>query len=275
MIDEEELEQLYEAALAFEKSGDFDKAADMYRQMLECDEQDHAGAAVRLAAMGRGPTPSGAPKAYVATLFDQHAEVFDLILVDELGYDVPQQLRNHLEDVSGERIFAHLLDLGCGTGLCAEALEGKALRKTGVDLAENMIAVAHEKGDYDHLMIGDIEKFLSQSGETKWDLITAADVLPYMGDIEGFFTLVSAHLEEGGIFAFSSEILTPEQFGGAPYKVGSSKRFAHQTHYIQQVLSQAALTVLQVHDIIVRQEQGEDVTGQLFFSSKAGEGDEK
>jgi len=276
MIDEEKLEQLYEMALAFEKSGDVDKAADAYRQMLECDEQDHAGAAVRLAAMERGPTPTGAPTAYVATLFDQHAEVFDLILVDELGYDVPSQLRNHLDEISGARIFTHLLDLGCGTGLCAEALEDKALRKSGVDLAENMIAVAHEKGNYDQLWVGDIEKFLREreKDEEKWDLITAADVLPYMGDIEGFFKLVSAHLEIGGIFAFSSEILAPEQFGSAPYKVGPGKRFAHQSFYLEEALSQAGLTLIQAHDIVVRQERGEDVSGQLFFSSKIGARDE-
>jgi len=271
-MDEEQLEKLYKAALAHEKSGDLAQAADYYRQMLVCDGQDHAGAAVRLAAIGLGPTPPTAPAAYVATLFDQHAEVFDLILVDELGYDVPQQLRARLDELSGGRIFSHLLDLGCGTGLCAEALEDKVKRKSGVDLAENMIAVAHEKGDYDHLYVGEVEEFLRQNDSAqKWDLITATDVLPYMGTVEEFFKLVSVNLETGGIFAFSSEILSPEQFDGAPYKVGPFQRFAHQASYIDEALSQAGLELLQVHDITVRQEQREDVPGQLFFSVKSGE----
>jgi len=271
-MDEKKLEPLYESALAYEKSGNFDRAADYYRQMLVCDPEDHAGAAVRLAAMERGPTPDSAPKAYVATLFDQHAEIFDLILVDQLGYDVPQKLRASLEEVVGSRIFKKMLDLGCGTGLCGEALEELVQHKTGVDLAENMIAVAHEKGDYDHLWVGDVKIFLEKAGAQQWDLITATDVLPYMGTLPDFFALVSDHLEKDGIFAFSSETLSEEQFGLQPYKVGAFHRFAHKGDYIEQCLSSVGLDRIMSQDIIVRQEQGGDVCGQLFLVKKVEEG---
>lgn len=50
--------------------------------------------------MGRGAVPLKAPDAYVSTLFDQHAEMFDTILVDQLGYDVPLQLREMLLDMN-------------------------------------------------------------------------------------------------------------------------------------------------------------------------------
>jgi len=267
-MDEEQLEKLYDLALQYEKSGEFAKAADAYRQILKLDPDDHVGAEVRLAAIGHGPTPDVASPAYVATLFDQHAEVFDLILVDELGYDVPEQLRENLEVLTKGRIFLRLLDLGCGTGLCVQALEGLVQHKSGLDLAENMIAIAHEKGDYDQLWVGDVKNFLTQNTQEKWDLITATDVLPYMGNIEAFFSLVHDNLEIGGIFAFSSETLTPEQFGNAPYKVGPFQRFAHQDSYIESSLSQAKFKLLQVNSIIVRQEQGCDVHGQLFLSLK-------
>jgi predicted TPR repeat methyltransferase len=36
------------------------------------------------------------PEAYVTTLFDQHAEVFDKVLVEDLGYHVPLLLRQRL-----------------------------------------------------------------------------------------------------------------------------------------------------------------------------------
>jgi len=268
VVDEEKLENLYQAALAHEKSGHFAEASEYYRQMLTLDPSDHAGAAVRLAAMECGPTPPAAPAAYIATLFNQHAEVFDLILVDRLGYDVPQQLRAYLESWAPERRFSHLLDLGCGTGLCGEVLDELVDHKTGIDLAENMIAMAHEKGDYDKLWVGDIEQFLREAGATKWDIITATDVLPYMGDIEAFFVSVGEHLEEEGIFAFSSEILSELQFGSAAYKVGPFQRFAHQTSYIEVCLRRAGLTILHKYDIVVRQEQDSDVHGQLFFSIK-------
>ena len=42
-----------------------------------------------LAAMGASGVPDKAPDAYVSTLFDQHAGIFEIILVNHLDYCVP------------------------------------------------------------------------------------------------------------------------------------------------------------------------------------------
>ncbi|MGO8617686.1 S-adenosylmethionine-dependent methyltransferase, partial [Rhizobium ruizarguesonis] len=76
----------YNRALALEKAGDIDAAVAAYHEVLALDPASHGGAAVRIAAMGRGDTPVKAPDAYVETLFDQHAEVFEAVLVEQLGY---------------------------------------------------------------------------------------------------------------------------------------------------------------------------------------------
>ncbi len=101
-FDQEALAEAYNRALALEKAGDFDAAAKAYEDVLRIDPDDHGGAAVRLASMGRGAVPLKAPDAYVSTLFDQHAEMFDTILVDQLGYDVPLQLREMLLELDDE-----------------------------------------------------------------------------------------------------------------------------------------------------------------------------
>ena len=44
--------------------------------------------------MGRADAPERAPDAYVATLFDQNAEHFDDMLVEQLGYAVPNHTYN-------------------------------------------------------------------------------------------------------------------------------------------------------------------------------------
>ncbi len=79
--------------------------------------------------------------------------MFDTILVDQLGYDVPLQLREMLLELDDEFQAERMLDLGCGTGLSADALDDMADHKTGVDISENMIEVAYEKGDYDALLL--------------------------------------------------------------------------------------------------------------------------
>ncbi len=107
-IDEEALAEAYNRALALEKSGDFDAAAAAYAQVLALDPEDHGGAAVRLASMGRGDTPEKAPDAYVATLFDQHAEVFEDV-VHGIVIREPQPLAQGLvhEPPPSARVLVH------------------------------------------------------------------------------------------------------------------------------------------------------------------------
>ena len=113
-IDEEALAEAYNRALALEKSGDVEAAVKAYHEVLAIDPDDHGGAAVRIASMGRGETPDKAPDAYVATLFDQHADVFEDVLVEQLDYHVPMLVRQRLQALKLGP-FARVLDLGCGT----------------------------------------------------------------------------------------------------------------------------------------------------------------
>ncbi|MEX5323274.1 methyltransferase domain-containing protein, partial [Pseudomonas shirazica] len=144
----EALAEAYNRALALEKAGDVDGAVAAYREGLEIDPEDHRGAAVRMAALGRGETPPKAPDAYVETLFDQHAESFEDILVEQLGYAVPVMVRQRLQDLKLGP-FRRMLDLGCGTGLTGGALRDMVDDITGIDISENMVEIAHEKDLYE------------------------------------------------------------------------------------------------------------------------------
>lgn len=265
-FDEDALEEAYERALSFEKAGDFDAASLAYRQVLTLDPADHGGAAVRLASMGKGDVPSKAPDAYVATLFNQHAEMFDTILVGQLGYDVPLQLREILLQIDENCHFARMLDLGCGTGLSADALDDIAAHKTGVDLSENMIEIAYEKGDYDELFISEVVLFLNKTTAPHWDLIIATDVLPYMGDLQTFFAGLKAHIHQGGMIAFSSETQPEEVFQGRDFMVGAYQRFAHAESYLRKLMKTHGFECLRCENITVRYEQGQPVPGQLIVA---------
>ncbi|WP_310621519.1 methyltransferase domain-containing protein [Flexibacterium corallicola] len=263
-INDEVLAEAYNRALSLEKQGKLEEAAQAYAQVLELDPEDHGGAAIRLASMGLGSTPAKAPDAYVSTLFDQHAEVFDSILVEQLGYAVPMMVRDKLSK-HYQKPFKKLLDLGCGTGLSAEALDGMAAHKTGVDISEGMVEVAYDKEVYEDLYVSEAVAFLQQKEETRWDLIVATDVIPYMGDLAEFFTGVSDNLEKDGVFAFSSETLSSGTSETEAFKVGDFQRFAHSEDYIKRELKQNSFELLEMEPIIVRYEQGNPVPGHLVL----------
>ncbi|KZL16130.1 methyltransferase [Pseudovibrio sp. Ad26] len=265
-LDNEALAEAYNRALNLEKAGKFDEAAEAYKAVLELDPEDHGGVAVRLASMGKGNAPLKAPDAYVSTLFDQHAEVFDMVLVDQLGYSVPLMVRDKIEKLELGS-FKRLLDLGCGTGLSGEALNNLVPHKTGVDIAEGMVEVADEKEIYDDLYVGEVVEFLKVEEEERWDLIVATDVLPYMGELEEFFAGVADNIEANGVFAFSSETLPAEELGEQNFMVGKYHRFVHAESYVRNLLVSSGFTILDLSPITVRFEQGEPVPGHLVIAA--------
>lgn len=260
--EEEALAEAYEAALAVEKSGKVAEAVMAWRKVLALNPSDPGGAAVRLAALGDGGPLAKAPEAYVAVLFDQHAEVFDGILVDQLEYGVPMMVRERFQAL-GLGPFDRMLDLGCGTGLAAEALEDMTTTRWGVDLAEGMIEMSDEKELYDRLFVADAVDFLEGTQEA-FDLIAATDVLPYLGDVSPLFRGVVSRCQPGAVFAFSTETLPQDQMQGRSWCVTPHHRFAHDPSYVEQSLAALGFRTLDMSSVMVRRENGAPIMGHLF-----------
>ncbi len=268
-IDEEALAEAYNRALALEKSGDVEAAVKAYQEVLAIDPDDHGGAAVRIASMGHGETPDKAPDAYVATLFDQHADVFEDVLVEQLDYHVPMLVRQRLQALNLGP-FARVLDLGCGTGLTGGALRDMAEDITGIDLSENMVEIAHEKDVYETLYVAEVVDFLEDNDDAPFDLVTATDVLPYLGALEALFFGAAENMNAGGLFIFSSETLPAETFAGRPFMVGPNQRFAHAETYVRERLDAIGFDVVELTDITVRKEEGEPIAGHLVIAKLRG-----
>ena len=266
-IDETALAAAYNEALVLEKAGDFDKAAEAYRKVLALDPEDHGGAAVRIASMGLGDVPPKAPDAYVETLFDQHAAAFEDILVDQLEYCVPLMVRERIQTLKLGP-FKNLLDLGCGTGLTGGALRDICGEMVGLDLSENMVEIAHEKDLYETLYVAEAADFLEDNEDGPFDIVTATDVLPYVGFLEELFFGVADNLEKGGLFFFSSETLPGTMLNGRDFMVGPHQRFAHAEAYVRKVLASAGFEVVELGEITVRLEDGHPIPGHLVVARK-------
>ncbi|MBN9669215.1 methyltransferase [Roseibium aggregatum] len=266
----EALAEAYNRGLQLQKAGDFTGAEAAFREALTLDPDDTGGVSIRLAAIGADRAPPKMPDAYVATLFDQHADVFDEILVDELGYCVPLLVRDLIGRL-GLGPFERLLDLGCGTGLTGAALADCTAQRTGVDLSERIVELAFDREVYDALYVGEAVEFLQEFEEDDgsrpvWDLIAATDVFPYLGAVEPFLSGAADRLTPGGCLAFSTETLGEDLLRGRPYMVGPHNRYGQSEAYILSSLEAAGFDVLAMDPITVRLEEGEPVPGHLVMA---------
>lgn len=215
-----------------------------------------------LAALGTGDTPATAPPGYVAELFDQYADHFDRHLLDVLGYAVPDLLAAAIERHRSTGT-CHSLDLGCGTGLCAPLLRPYSSRLVGVDLSEKMLAKARQTELYDSLHCADIARFLLTTTPAKHDLVVAADVFVYIGDLQQVFAGVNRVLRHGGLFAFSAEAGDNPDFSLRP-----SHRYAHATAYLQDLAQQHGFTIVEASQEFARRDHGEDIAIHIMLLQK-------
>jgi predicted TPR repeat methyltransferase len=237
-------------------------ALQSYRRARELGA-DPAGIAFALAALGDGALPSSAPADYVKGLFDQYASHFDRHLVGVLDYRTPELLVSLLQARLGPQpALASVLDLGCGTGLCAPLLRPMARRLSGVDLSEKMLEKARATGLYDELACADIVAWL-ESRQAEWELVLAADVLVYFGELAPLFERVAQALRPGGRFAFSVESLGGDSAAG--YAITASNRFAHAPAYVRACAEAAGFEVVETREAVLRKEHGADVAGVLFL----------
>ncbi|MER0237500.1 methyltransferase [Fulvimarina sp. MAC8] len=267
-FDADALGEVYRTGLTAEKSGDHEAAANAYLKCLEIDPADHVGAEIRLAGLGFRDAPASAGSAYVATLFDQHAEDFEDILVRQLQYRVPELLAGVLRKTG--RRFESLLDLGCGTGLAGEALSDLCDNMIGVDLSEEMVRVSGEKEVYDRLFVAEAIAFLqSEHSQSGYDLILATDVVPYLGELDALFGAAANRLVSGGTFAFSTETMSENELEGRPFAVGRAQRFHHGEAYVRKTLFDHGFSIEHFEAITVRLQDGEPAPGHLVVAQRA------
>ncbi|USQ94249.1 methyltransferase domain-containing protein [Caulobacter sp. RL271] len=195
-----------------------------------------------------------APSDYVEALFDGFADRFDQQLVDNLGYGAPPLLAD-LVARRAER-FEAILDLGCGTGLAGPPLRRFGARLTGVDLSGGMLARAAERGDYDTLVQAEAVAFL-RSAPASFDLIFAADVLAYFGDLAPLFAGAARSMVPDGLLAVTTEL------GETGWRLLPSARYAHGDAYVRETAA-PWFEIVETADIPLRRDATVVTAGRLY-----------
>lgn len=217
--------------------------------------------AFAIASLDAQGAPAAAPAAYVKALFDDYAGHFDAHLVGTLDYRTPQLLAAALDglELSGG---LDTLDLGCGTGLCAPLLRARSRTLVGVDLSEKMLQQARARGQYDKLACAEITAWLAD-GTHAFDLVVAADVLVYFGDLLPLLGGVERVLHGHGWLACSVET-----HAGEGYVLQPSSRYAHATAYVERVAAAAGLRLHAAQPAILRRDRGAAVHGAILLLQK-------
>ena len=217
-----------------------------------------------LASVEATRAPPTAPRAYVASLFDGYADDFDEHLVGQLRYQAHRRLVDGLVAL-GAGPYDSALDLGCGTGLCGPLVRPMVGRLTGVDLSARMLARARELGVYDHLEHADIAEFLARVVE-RHDLVLAADVFIYVGDLAPVFAALERNMARG-VFCFTVEALAGEN---ADFALLPSLRYAHSTSYLEGLARAHGFEVVAMTRAPVREDQREAIEGLYAYLRRVG-----
>lgn len=238
-------------------------AIDTCKQWLK-RQPDNSIATHMLAAVQGDQPPARASASYVADTFDSFADSFDSVLAN-LEYRAPQLVaalvRETLADPTGQLT---VLDAGCGTGLAGPYLRDYAKRLIGVDLSENMLEHARRRNTYDELLHADLVEHLQQHADT-YDLIVAADTFNYFGDLGDLLTACFGSLKENGWLVFTLEM--GDMFG-QDYRLESHGRYSHPPQYLMDRLGERGIRGGDIHQPVLRKENGQDVRGMLVAVQK-------
>lgn len=141
---------------------------------------------------------------------------------------------NYYPEVFGQQLLTWLqrhqqrpetaLDLGCGTGVLCEILQGSGIRTTGMDLSSGMIQIARQ-GDPN--ITYEVGNMITYRPDRQFDLVTCTgDALNHIRELEDLrriFRNVFHYTAPGGYFIF--DILNENEVSsGEPFEMDFSER---------------------------------------------------
>jgi predicted TPR repeat methyltransferase len=244
---------------ACKKMGRTGEALAAYQTALGINPQD--GEASHMIAALTGTNTQRAPADYVRGVFDSYADRFESHLVEDVGYVAPATLRALYDRVSGGASLDTALDLGCGTGLTAQAFQGVAQRFVGIDLSPRMLQLAAATGLYAELREADAATALGQSASLS--AVLATDLFIYVGDLDDVFAGVSRALAPGGWLLFSVEAGE-----GEGYTLRPTGRYAQSPAYIRALAARHGLVEVACESAPIRGGSDGQINGDYWAVRK-------
>lgn len=214
----------------------------------------------------------------VKNYFDRWAKRYDRDL-SRYGYAVPKWLSGY---VSGTRI----LDIGIGTGLCAQAYKGRHPHAliSGVDASDKMLGICRAKGVANDLLQLDVSRKPLPYGDGSFDGVMCGGLLEFIEDIKlcvdetarvlrrgGRYVVAFEGAEGAGIYARRTKRLhhvVVRRMGLLPYPRFYSK-YLHNLEHVEGVCEAAGLQLIDTqHFMAYKRSNGQEVGHWLLVFEK-------
>lgn len=168
-----------------------------------------------------------------------------------------------------------ILDLGCGRGTMGKHLKPLANYITGVDLSEEAIKQAARTGAYDSIKHGDAITVTKAMLPNSFDLVVAADIMPYFGDLGDLLRAIAAVTRPGGLVAFNADALGLTEDGSTGANGSSTRafelrftgRWSHRRKYVTQSVASAGMSVLGVRVVKGRTRLVSPAAGEVVLEA--------
>ena len=160
-------------------------------------QRDKENGASGFSSLRQGSTESRAVEEY----YDNWAETYDETL-KEWQYRTPEDacelLCPHLAK------GAHVLDVGCGTGLLGQALARRGdYVIDGIDISSKSLALAKQRGAYANLLHHDLQELPLPVEDNAYDAAASVGVLTYVEDPEALLRDLCRCVRPGGAIMFT------------------------------------------------------------------------
>ena len=244
--------------------GRIEEAVIVYKQWLQI-EPDNAVARHMLAACEGGQVPERCSDEFVKESFDAFASSFDEVL-ERLEYRAPALVEEAITETlpAPTKQFA-ILDAGCGTGLCGEALRPYARRLVGIDLSPKMLVKAIARQSFDELHEAELSEYMVQHPD-EFDVVISADTLVYFGALERALDAASLTLRPQGYLIFTVERWDEPTEDG--YQLNPHGRYSHGEDYVRGSLLRAGFELVSIEREVLRLEVRRPVHGLVVVARR-------
>jgi predicted TPR repeat methyltransferase len=116
---------------------------------------------------------------------------------------------------------------------------------------------------YANVVHADVAEYLRTTGQ-RYDLIFAADVFIYIGDLEPVFTGVARVILPGGVFCFSAELAER----AATFALKTSLRYGQSERYIRDLADRHGFGIVKLLYHPIREDQQQPIAGMYVYLTR-------